>query len=842
MNISNNKIVKFQIRHALLFSVIFVFILIVFILLIVQQNDKHMQYDIKALQKYFQDFKNQTDNKFFQVESNLNQIRISAEADLFESRENGIKFPFAYRFLKDKPGKDYYHMDDMSEAYRNNIHICITGNGTFHNRGLMFDRIIRMGLNLSESFYAFHQSLPNLMYIYYISTEKLIVHHPWYASEKYKFEETLYDYETWKSSLPVNNPQRKAYWTKAYVDDSVDGGLMTSCAVPLYDQNNFIGMIGADLTVDFLNTTVSEFEPQRKGCMIIFDHDRNMLSHPLISYKDKIIKKLKDGLPPELAANLQAILLAPDNAVTESGKWGFIKSRFVNSPFSMLYYFPLQTPFGRIISQIGYGTLGLIASLLCLVFASLYITHRQLIHPTEKFVNFILAKSRGHAAVIHRNIPSMWKTWFFTIEKVFNENTALTENIKQGNIELQNEIEAKNKAEIEKASMEKQLIQEEKIRAVGLLAGGIAHDFNNQLSVIMGYAAILRSKKNLEEEKRLDCLDHIAAAAVCSADLTRQLLAFAQRGNYQNIPVNMHDIIIEVVSIFNHTIDKRIAIKCELDADLHTVRGDFSQLQNMIMNIAINAKNAMPNGGMITFATANAQLSGEECNSPEFELNPGNYIRIRIADTGTGINEETKKHIFEPFFTTNNSGKGTGLGLAAAMGTIKNHHGSIDVESACGIGTAFIINLPVLEENTLSRRTENAEILKVSKSRARLLLVDDESAFCRMMTDFMGSLGYTVKAYSDPFQAIEYYQKSFHEIDLVITDMMMPKISGRDLIGELERINPQVKIVISSGYSIEQETRELLQRGKPVLAFFKKPFNLIQFAGDIEKLLENTNH
>ncbi|MFA6103214.1 MAG: ATP-binding protein [Victivallaceae bacterium] len=798
-----------------------------------------MEYDAKALQKYFQDFKNQIDNKFFQVESRLSQIRIAAEGDLFESRANGIKFPFAYRFLKDKTGENYYHMDDIAEPYRPNIHTNITGNGSFRNRGEAFDRILKMGLSLSDDFYASRKTFPNLMYIYYISTEKLIVHHPWFASEKYKFEETLYDYETWKSSLPQNNPQRKIYWTKAYVDDSVGGGLMTSCAVPVYDQDNFIGLIGADLTVDFLNTTVSEFEPQRKGCMIIYDQDRNMLSHPLISYKDKTIRKLKEGLPPELAADLQTILLAPDNTVTESGRQGFIKARFANSPFSILYYFPLRTAFSRIIGQVGYGTLGLIVCLMLLVFASLYITHRQLIHPTEKFVNFILAKSRGHNTVLHNNIPSMWKTWFFTIEKVFNENTALTENIKRSNIELQNEIEAKNKAEIEKAVLEKQLIQEEKIRSVGLLAGGIAHDFNNQLSVIMGYTAILSSKKDLPDEKRLECLDHIAAAAGSSADLTRQLLAFAQRGNYQNIPVNIHDIIIEVISIFNHTIDKRIAIKCDLDAGLHTVRGDFSQLQNMIMNIAINAKNAMPNGGMITFGTSNVQLAEKECNSQEFELNPGNYIRIRITDTGTGIAEETKKHIFEPFFTTNNSGKGTGLGLAAAMGTIKNHHGSIVVESSCGIGATFIIELPVLEENALSQRTDRADALEISKSKARLLLIDDENAFCRMMTDFMSSLGYTVKAYSDPFQAMEYYQKSYNEIDLVITDMMMPKISGRDLIGEFEKINPRVKFVISSGYSIEEETRELLQSGKPILAFFKKPFNLIQFAGNIEKLLEN---
>jgi signal transduction histidine kinase len=838
MSLSDNKVVKFQVRHALLFAGIFGFILTAFIILIMQQNARHSQYDAKALQEYFYEFKNLIDSRFFHIESQLAQIKVSAEADLFESRQNGVKFPFSYKFIKENVTENYYHIDDISKPYQENIHINVTGNATLQNRSLEFYRILQMGLNLSDDFYAFRQTLPNLMYIYYISTEKMLVHHPWVASKDYKFGETLYSYEIWKSSLPANNPKRSVYWTNAYIDSSGEGGgIMTSCAVPVYDQDNFTGLIGADLTVDFLNTIVVEFEPQRKGCMVIFDQAQNLMAHPTaISFKDKTIKKLQDVLPADLKPDLNMILKAPENTIMEAGRWKFIKSSFAHSPFSIIYYFPTQTALSSIIRQIGYGSLGLIVCMLFLVSASLFITHHKLIHPAEKFVNFILAKSRGNKIAPDKNIPSIWKSWFSTIDKIFDENSMLTEGIRQRNIELQSEIEARNKAEIEKAALEKQLIQEEKVKAIGFLASGIAHDFNNQLSIIMGYASALLSINALSPAKQKECLEHILSAAGSSADLTRQLLAFARKGNYQSVPVSMHDIIIEVISIFNHTIDKRIAIKVELNAALFTVRGDLSQLQNMIMNIAINAKNAMPNGGMITFTTMNETLLEKDCSQPEFVLLPGQYIKIMISDTGTGMDQETLKHIFEPFFTTNNSGSGTGLGLAAASGTIKNHNGSISAQSAVGSGSTFIIALPVIEENLSTDKKLNSNV-KVSESNIKVLLVDDEDAFCQMMTDFMGSLGYTVKSFRDPFLAIEYYHDSWQEVDLVITDMMMPKISGHDLVKELEKINPAVKVVIASGYSTEKETRELLQDEKNILAFFRKPFNLVQFANDISHLL-----
>jgi len=845
MDMNNNKVAKFQIEHILLFFGIFVFVLTVFVILIINQNHEYLEQDENALQKYFQEFKNRIDTKFLHIKNCLNQIKISAETDLFESNQTGVKFPFAYRFIAQKPKKNYYHMDNINSPYRDNVQVSLTGSGTFRNRGLEFDKITRMGLNLADDFYALKKALPNLIYIYCLTKEKQFIHHPWVPSKTYKFEDAAYSYDIWKLGLPENNPQQNVYWTKAYIDSSgEEGGIMASCGIPLYDHENFIGVVGADVTVDFLNTIVSEFEPHRQGRMIVFDADQNMLAHPLVTYKDNKIKKLKDGLPVELASKLDSILKAPNNVIIEAQKWGFIKSSLAHSPFKILYCFPRKTSMDIIISRMGYGAMGLIICMLIMVFASLYVTHKKLVQPAEKFVNFILAKSCGKEVKPDKKLPSIWKAWFFTIDNVFNENNRLNENIKNNNLilenknlELQKEIEAKNKAEKEKDALEKRLIEEEKLKAIGLLVGGIAHDFNNQLAIIMGYTSILRSKVQLDEAKKKQCLEQMLSAAKNSSGLIKQLLAFAQKGKYQNIPLSIHEIINDIILILNHTIDKRITIKVDFAATLYTVRGDHTQIQNAMMNIAINAQNAMPNGGMITFKTVNKTLSKEQCKHSEFNLQSGKFIKISVIDTGIGITNENKKHIFEPFFTTKNSGRGTGLGLAAAQGAIKNHNGYITVEDAPGMGTEFSILLPVMGKNVVNKSTKTKTI-NVSKSKSKLLLIDDEEEFCRMLTDFMGALGYTIITYTDPLNAMEYYKASWKEIDLVIMDMIMPKISGYDMITEFQKINPLAKIVISSGYSEEKDIQELFKNHKHILGFYKKPFDLVKFANDIAALIK----
>ena len=846
MKTNNNNVAKFQIKHFWMFSGIFVFILVTFIILIINQSRSYLEQDEKALLKYFHEFKKQIDTKFRHIENYLIKIKISAETDLFESRESGVNFPASYQFIEKKAGEDYYHMDNISTPYRKYVHINLTGSGNFRKRGKDFDRITQMALNLSDDLYALKQGQPNFIYVYCMTKNKQFVHHPWVPSKKYHFEDSAYSYDVWKLSLPENNPERKLFWTDVYIDLSDGGGLMTSSCVPIYDRDDFVGMVGVDMTVDFLNEIAGKFEPQRKGCMVVFDEHRNMLAHPeVISYEDKKVKSLESGLPEALASRLDKILKAPDSTIIEQGEWEFIKSPLEHSPYSLLYYYPRQTIIATVIDKIGYGNVGFIACMLLLVFSSLFLTQKKLVQPAEKFVNFILAKSRSREIRPDNKIPQIWKPWFSTIDNVFDENSRLNESIKRNslileekNSELKQEIEAKNKAQKAKEALEKQLIEEEKLKTVGLLAGGIAHDFNNQLAIIMGYASVLRSQRKLNEDRKLQCLDQILSSANNSSSLIKQLLAFSQKGKYQNIPVNIHEVINEVISILTHTIDKRICIKTNFAATKYTVKGDPAQIQNVIMNLAINAKNAMPDGGMITFKTTNETLAKEQCKNSGFDLKPGKYVRISIIDTGKGIAPRDKERIFEPFFTTKNSGNGFGLGLAAALGTIRNHQGSITVESAVGTGTDFCILLPALAKNVSDAKAKKIGAANISESKVKLLLVDDEKAFCRMVTDFMGALGYTILTYSNPLKAAEYYQNSWKEIDLVIMDMIMPKINGYDMIKRFEKINPEVRIVISSAYSDDGDIQELLKNNKRIVGFHKKPFDLITFANNISTILK----
>ena len=243
--------------------------------------------------------------------------------------------------------------------------------------------------------------------------------------------------------------------------------------------------------------------------------------------------------------------------------------------------------------------------------------------------------------------------------------------------------------------LQEQLHQSEKMEAIGQLAGGIAHDFNNQLSGIMGYADILAGK--LTDEKFKGHAEAIVRAAKRSADLIQQLLAFARKGKYLSVPVNLHKLISEVAVLLERSIDKRITIQQILKAGPCLATGDPTQLQNVLLNIAINARDAMPEGGTIIFETAVVTLDAQYCAKHPYDITPGRYVQVCVTDNGVGMDDQTQMHIFEPFFTTKQLGRGTGMGLAAVYGTIKNHHGAINVYSEVGHGTTFKVYLPLAE-------------------------------------------------------------------------------------------------------------------------------------------------
>jgi len=342
----------------------------------------------------------------------------------------------------------------------------------------------------------------------------------------------------------------------------------------------------------------------------------------------------------------------------------------------------------------------------------------------------------------------------------------------------------------------------------------------------MGFASILHDSLGESHPELAKYARNIITSCRRSSELTNQLLAFARKGKYLSVPVDLEEIIAEVMQILRHSIDRRITLQCRRDAPSAMVLGDPSQLQNMLMNLALNARDAMPQGGTLTFGTEIRELEEDYCKRLSQEIQPGSYLQLSVSDTGVGMEKELQLRIFEPFFTTKEPGKGTGLGLASVYGTVKSHHGTILVYSEPGKGSCFKVFLPVAADDGTrprdSREVPEARLLDIEPGSKRIMVVDDEEMVGRMLLVQLENLGFKVILAPDGLTAVDCYQESWREIDLVILDMVMPNLSGRDTFRALKAINPGVLVVLSSGYSLTGEAQATLEEG--AYAFLQKPF------------------
>ena len=379
--------------------------------------------------------------------------------------------------------------------------------------------------------------------------------------------------------------------------------------------------------------------------------------------------------------------------------------------------------------------------------------------------------------------------------------------------------------------IEEQLRQAQKMDVVGQLAGGVAHDFNNMLAGIMASAELLKHRM-AGDDKNMKMVDTILNAASRSADLTHDLMAFSRKGAIAFSPVVIHETITAVVSLLERTIDKRIWLRTRLEASNPVVLGDAALLQNALLNLGINARDAMPEGGTLTYSTSYVFLDEAACTSHKILLSPGMYLQIAVADTGIGIPKQIIGHIFEPFFTTKEQGKGTGLGLAAVYGAAVDHHGSIHVYSEPGQGTVFKMFLPLSEtESVVEKRGE------IVRGTGGILLVDDEEILRTVGGDLLEELGYTVYLAEDGAQALVQYERQRHSIALVILDMVMPGLNGKETFLRLREIDPDIRVLFCSGFHREGTVPELIQLG--ARGFIQKPYNTIDLSRAVMKALES---
>ncbi len=382
----------------------------------------------------------------------------------------------------------------------------------------------------------------------------------------------------------------------------------------------------------------------------------------------------------------------------------------------------------------------------------------------------------------------------------------------------------------EQKKTQEQLSQAQKMDTVGQLAGGIAHDFNNMLGGILGSAEVL--SYNLDENSSLNqFVQTIIEAAQRASSLTKKLLAFSRRGKLISTPIDVHENLKSAILLLNRSIDKRIDIVENFAADKMMISGDPSLLQNAILNIAINARDAMPRGGTLTFSTYNLIIDKPSLQTG-FSLETGMYIVIEISDTGVGIAPENIAKIFDPFFTTKPMGQGTGLGLSAVFGTVKEHRGSIEVYTGLHKGSTFKLYFPVTENNILTGKEPR---LSIEKGKGCVLVVDDESIIRNTAYGMLSAMGFDVLLATDGEEAVSIYDKNRNKIDIVILDMVMPKISGKETFYRLKEKNADIKVIFTSGFNPEGFHTDISAlEGYP---FLQKPYRLCELNKTISHLL-----
>ena len=421
-------------------------------------------------------------------------------------------------------------------------------------------------------------------------------------------------------------------------------------------------------------------------------------------------------------------------------------------------------------------------------------------------------------------------TWIETTARVLYINWLSTHGI----IGVTRDISDRKEAEQEKKNLQNQLLRAQKMEAVGTLAGGIAHDFNNSLQGILGYAQMLLWDKQ-EGDADFQKLIQIKGAAERASDLTKQLLMFSRDVESQLRPLDLNQEIHHLETLFERTLPKMISTDIVLAQALHVINGDAAQIEQVLMNLIINARDAMPSGGRLVIETSNITLDDDN-DDQYMDAEPGEYVLLRVADSGEGMSSDTLEHIFEPFYTTKERGQGTGLGLSMVYGIVQNHGGHISCISSKGRGTTFNILFPTVVESSGETREIEEEQKDIPRGDETVLFVDDEDFIRDLGRELLSDYGYTVLTAPDGESAIKLYEEKSDEIDLIILDLIMPGLGGWNCLKQLIDTDPSVKVVISSGYSVQGQAKEALEMGAK--AYVSKPFDLKQIPLTVRRVLD----
>ncbi|HWM24056.1 MAG TPA: ATP-binding protein [Chthoniobacterales bacterium] len=420
----------------------------------------------------------------------------------------------------------------------------------------------------------------------------------------------------------------------------------------------------------------------------------------------------------------------------------------------------------------------------------------------------------------------------------FGELARTTRKFFEQRDNLIREMEERRAAKEALRKSEEELRHSQKMEAVGRLAGGVAHDFNNLLTAIIGYAELISTRVTSNKLAKQNA-DLIRKAGEQAAALTRQLLAFSRKQILQPKVIDLNALVVEMERLLRRVIGERFDLQSHPDAENARVKADPSQIEQVVLNLGVNARDAMPKGGELVIRTANVRL--DETTAPELSasLLPGDYVMLSVTDTGAGMDEETKAHIFEPFFTTKGPGKGTGLGLATVYGIVRQTGGGIAVETQLGKGSTFRIYLPMVTAPLDYTKTSSAPVEK-SDNFETVLVVEDEEIVRELVCDVLEEQGYNVICAADGLEAMEMAGNFEGTIHLLVTDVIMPHMNGHELAGKLSRIRPDMKVLYVSGYS----DSDLGDHGvlDPRFELLQKPFTPQTLARKIRDVIHEGSH
>jgi PAS domain S-box-containing protein len=426
---------------------------------------------------------------------------------------------------------------------------------------------------------------------------------------------------------------------------------------------------------------------------------------------------------------------------------------------------------------------------------------------------------------------SVWKGRFINKKKdgtLYNEEATISP-VRDATGKISNFVAVKRDI-TQELNIENQLLHAQKMESIGLLAGGVAHDFNNILTAIMGYSSLINRKKELPEEIRR-MIEEIEKASLIGAELTGQLLTFSRKQPTKLEVINLNAIINHAIRFLGRILGPTIQIELALEKDLELIEADISQLHQVLMNLSINARDAMPKGGKIFLKTSNINIEQKYIIDHRY-AKQGPHVLLSFTDTGIGMDKKTLAKIFEPFFTTKELGKGTGLGLSIVYGIIKNHKGIINAYSELSQGTTFKIYFPQTKSKEKKQPEEQILVLGGNET---ILLVDDDEAVLNLACGVLEEYGYKCLTAENGEKALEIYGQDYKNIQLVLVDVVMPKMSGPELFKEIKKLNPRAKVILSSGFTLSGE-KDLLEQG--VKAFIPKPYQESFLARTIRKVLD----